>query len=443
MVSFPRAAEGDLAQVRGHCRFIDRPEESALTIENLLSPHRQRTAQRMLGHSSVLLVQDGTDLNFAEHSDGKGLGLIGKNQHSEGTVGLHLHSTLAVSEAGVPLGVVRMEFDRPGLDGKPSHEKPLPERTTGRWLRGLHDSVELVRPLEGVRAVTVLDREGDVVALFEEQQRQGAVDLLVRARHNRVLGKSGKLFDQMRKARVRAKLKVEVQRQSARRSTRRQGSREVQPERKALLELRYEKVRLRPSDPDSPPLWVQAVHVREPSEPPTGKRLEWLLLTTCQVRTREDAEQVLNWYRLRWRIEDWHRMLKSGCKVEYLRHRRVEGLERAVAINGVIAWRLTTMTLLRRQTPESPAELLFTEIELMALKDFASERELPEPTNLGQAVRTMARMGGYLDRKGDPAPGNQKLWDGQYDLRAAARAYERVLRMQTKSLLVRKLAQGP
>ncbi len=95
----------------------------------------------------MLLVQDGSDLNFAEHSDGQGLGLVGKNQHSDGTVGLHMHSTLAVSEDGLPLGVTRIEFDRPGLDGPSERAKPLPERTTGRWLRGLQDCVELAQQL--------------------------------------------------------------------------------------------------------------------------------------------------------------------------------------------------------------------------------------------------------------------------------------------------------
>ncbi len=136
MDSAPRAAEGDLALVRGHYRFIDHRPDLPLTVENLLATHRQRTLRRILGQPPrrVLLVQDGSDLNFAEHSDGKGLGLIGRNHHSDGTVGLHMHSTLSVSEGGLPLGVTRIEFHRPGLDGPPERAKPPPERTTGRWL---------------------------------------------------------------------------------------------------------------------------------------------------------------------------------------------------------------------------------------------------------------------------------------------------------------------
>ncbi len=442
MASFPRAAEGDLALVRGHYRLIDKPDQSAVTVENILAPHRERTLRRMRGQQTVLLVQDGTDLNFAEHSAGKGLGLIGKNQHSQGSVGLHMHSTLAISEGGLPLGVTRVEFDRTAQGGQPERVKPVEERKTGRWLRGLRDSAELVAGVEDrPQMVAVLDREGDAFALFREQGQLDGVELLVRARHNRVLDAGGaKLFDKLRAAPAQATLQIQVDRQSARRGTRRQGARPARAARRAVVGLRWQTVRLPAPDTDSQALEMQVVHVREYAQPESGPRLEWLLLTTCAVDSQADAERVLGWYRQRWRIEDWHRVLKSGCKVELLQHRSVERIERAVAIRAVIAWRLMVMTLVGRQTPELPADLLFTETELMVLRDFAHDRKLPTPDNVGQAVRTMAMMGGYLNRKGDPPPGHQKLWEGHIDLAAEARCYGRILRMGEHSLVIRKLA---
>ena len=120
------------------------------------------------------------------------------------------------------------------------------------------------------------------------------------------------------------------------------------------------------------------------------------------------------WYKLRWRIEDWYRVLKSGCKVEYLGHRQGERIERAVTINAVIAWRLTLMTLLGRDTPELPADTLFTEIELAALEDFAQDRRQLPPDNLGRAVLTLAMLGGYLNykRKQYAVPGHKVMWEG-------------------------------
>ncbi|MFH1763090.1 MAG: transposase [Gemmatimonadota bacterium] len=106
------------------------------------------------------------------------------------------------------------------------------------------------------------------------------------------------------------------------------------------------------------------VHALEEKPPPDTKAVEWFLLTTLRITSIEHAEQCLRWYRLRWRIEDWHRVLKSGCRIEDLAHKTAERLRRAIAINLVIAWRIMLMTLLGRETPELPAEVLFSDIEL-------------------------------------------------------------------------------
>ncbi len=133
--SFPGAAQNDQAAVRGYYRLIDHPADSEVTPENILAPHRQRTLQRMQGQSAVLCIQDGTDLNFAEHPGCVGLGYIGKNKGSAGTLGLHMHATLVVNGEGVPLGVPQIQFETP--DGKAEKDKPLERRKTYRWIRGL------------------------------------------------------------------------------------------------------------------------------------------------------------------------------------------------------------------------------------------------------------------------------------------------------------------
>ena len=111
--SFPGAAQKDLAAVRGYYRLIDQPAESAVTPENILAPHREGTLGRMQGQATVLCIQDGTDLNFAEHPGCVGLGYIGKNKRSAGTLGLHMHSTLVVNGEGIPLGVPQIQYEAP------------------------------------------------------------------------------------------------------------------------------------------------------------------------------------------------------------------------------------------------------------------------------------------------------------------------------------------
>ena len=90
----------------------------------------------------------------------------------------------------------------------------------------------------------------------------------------------------------------------------------------------------------------------------------------------------MGWYCLRWRIEDWHRVLKSGCRIEALQHKTAERLKRAIAINLVIAYRIMLMTLLGRECPDLPAEVLFSDLEIEVLKAYAKKNGSPSPLGL-------------------------------------------------------------
>ena len=123
------------------------------------------------------------------------------------------------------------------------------------------------------------------------------------------------------------------------------------------MTLRYQQVPL-PCPGDEPvALWV--VHVHEEQPPPGAEPLEWFLLTTLRVSSADDATRILQWYVRRWRIEEYFRVLKSGCKVEELQHHTAERLERAMAIKMVIGWRIQLMVQLGREVPDLPADLLF------------------------------------------------------------------------------------
>ena len=440
--SFPSVAQSDQALMKAYYRMIDKPADSKVTPAAILAPHRARTLRRMRAEQAVLCIQDGTDLNFAEHPACQGLGLIGRNRGSQGTLGLHMHSTLAVNGDGVPLGVPLIQFEAP--DGRKEKDKPPARRKTQRWVRGLRDCAAIAEQLDGVRPVSVMDREADFFELFDECRRLGTVDLLVRAKHNRRLArKQPKLFDGLRAAPAQARRMIPVMRSSARRGTRRQKAARLRPARTAEAVLRWRRLRL-PAPSGSvakgrDPVDLSVVHVSEEPAPQGAEPLEWFLLTSLEVSGEREADRMLEWYRLRWRIEDWHRVLKSGCKVEYLGHRRGERIERAVTIKAVIAWRLTVMTLLGRDTPELPPGTLFSDTEIGVLGDFAKDRGLPRPGNLGRAVLTTARLGGYLNRKGDSPPGNKIIWEGYTRLATVAQSYERLTRLGQTSYLSQKL----
>ena len=123
-----------------------------------------------------------------------------------------------------------------------------------------------------------------------------------------------------------------------------------------------------------------------------------------RVESIEGALETIGHYLRRWRVEDFFRVLKSGCRAEHLGFHSAERLERALTIQAVIAWRLMLMTLLGREVPECDAELLFSDIELRFLTDYAADAALPAPRNLAGAVLLVALLGGYQNRKHDPPP---------------------------------------
>ena len=216
-------ARGRAALMAGYYRFIEHPDAQAISAATILRTHRNRTRQRIQGQPTVLLVQDGTDLSLATHRACEGLGTISKNKGSDGTPGLHLHSTLAVSGDGLPLGVARMGFEAPPPPlPKGAPRDPGRPGKTRRWVDALGDSVRLMDGVDGVRAVAVLDAEGDAFEVFDAWRRLGRrVGLLVRATHNRSLGKGRlKLFDRLRAQPVKASRAVVVRRLSARKAAR-------------------------------------------------------------------------------------------------------------------------------------------------------------------------------------------------------------------------------
>jgi hypothetical protein len=378
--AFTGVAEGDWPAVKAYYRFIDHSDPEAVTMPHILEPHRQRTIQRMKGQRTVLCIQDGSDLDYSSLATCEGLGVIGTNQTAAQSRGLHLHSTLAVAPNGLPLGVLRAQCVAPELkspdDKRLSYTIPIEEKDTFCWIQGLRDTMEVAAQMPQTRLINVCDREADFFELFDEQRRNPCVDLLVRANHNRVIiDEPFKLFEAVRQAPLQTKVQVHIPRQSARPKLSKKKAKPKMPSRQAELEVRYQRIQLRPSKYYSgkDPIDIWIVHAVESSPPEGTPPVEWFLLTTVNLRSAEDAVTCLRWYCLRWRIEDFHRVLKSGCGVEQIAHETAERIRRAIAINLVTAWRIMLMTLLGRETPQLPPEVLFSDLELQVLRAYAKK----------------------------------------------------------------------
>lgn len=379
--AFSGVAKGDWPAVKAYYRLIDQPQESAVTLPNILAPHRGRTVRRMMAQQTVLCVQDGSDLNFNNLDRCEDLGMIGGNQTGVKSRGLHLHTTLALAPNGLPLGVLRADCKAPKENApeekRPSHAIPIEQKKTYVWIEHHHNLVELAGQMPQTRLIDVCDREADFFEMFDEQRKNLRVELLVRAKHDRNIGAEPfKLFAAVREAPVQSRVRVHIPRQSARAKKSKQKERPKRPGRMAELAVRAMPIQLRPAHyhADKAPIDIWVVHAWEENPPTDTSPVEWFLLTTMAMTSAADAEQCLRWYCLRWRIEDWHRVLKSGCRIEELAHHSAERLRRAIAINLVIAWRIMLMTLLGREVPQLPAEVLFSDIELRTLHAYAKKK---------------------------------------------------------------------
>jgi hypothetical protein len=148
--------------------------------------------------------------------------------------------------------------------------------------------------------------------------------------------------------------------------------------------------------------------------PPQGAPIEWLLLTTVPAPVVNDAIERVHWYTCRWTIEVWHRVLKTGCRIESRQLETVERLAVALTLYSIIAWRILYATMLSRIAPELPCTVLLTKEEWQAL--YCNIKRVPEPIakppSLALVVLWIAKLGGFLARKGDGAPGPQVLWRG-------------------------------
>ncbi len=178
---------------------------------------------------------------------------------------------------------------------------------------------------------------------------------------------------------VQSRITIKIPRQSARGKKKNQRARSKRTARVAEVSVRYIRTELKPPPyfKDKPPISLWIIQVKEEKLPAGTQELEWFLLTTIDIKSRDDALNCIKWYCLRWRIEDWHRVLKSGCGIEDLAHKTAVRLKRAIAINLVIAWRIMLMTLMGREMTELPPEILFSDIEIEVLRAYAKKKALP------------------------------------------------------------------
>jgi hypothetical protein len=398
--SLPQAMASPAATKAAY-RFLDAEK---VTPQAIRASHLQATVNRARQQSRILILQDTSELDFTAHPDTSGLGYLRKPYQQ----GLLMHSALACTPDGVPLGLLEQElWIRDPKDRGKKHQRyqrPLSDKESAKWSRALTASLSVLG--DKVASVTVADREADIFDLFHTP-RPPQADLLIRACQKRLV-KTGDgvahLWDYMRASPVQGQMLVKLEATKTRKA------------RIARCQLHYEEVRLLPPQrskgKEALRLW--AVLVKEESTAAGVEPIEWLLLTTLVVDNLEAALQCVRWYNLRWLVERYHFVLKSGCRIEKLQLETAERLERAVAVYSLVGWRLLWLTYQARVSPEASCERALERHEWQALYCTIHQTRMPpqEAPSLQQAVRWIAQLGGFLGRKSDGEPGVAAIWRG-------------------------------
>src|SRR3984893_433513 len=404
----------DWANTKAAYRFFSNDRVSEADI---LAGHFQSTFERAVATDGpVFVLHDTTEFSF-QREDTEAIGITksinsGRDKagrlRSHTVCGILMHSSLAVTTEGLPLGLAAVKFwTRKKFKGTAALKRkinptriPIEKKESIRWLENLKQSTELLG--DPGRCVHIGDRESDIYELFCAAQEIGT-HFLVRTCVDRLAGDGDHtIADEMDEVAVKGLHRIEVRDSNG-------------DSDEAVLEIRYRKIRVLPpigKQKRYPALTLTVIHAEERGTPKNRQKIDWKLITDLPVHSREDAIEKLEWYALRWKIEVFHKILKSGCRAEESKLRTAQRLTNLVSVFCILSWRVFWMTMLNRSAPDALPALALTATEIAALDRLVSAKSQTPRKTPSHYLTTITRLGGYLARTNDPPSGNTVMWRG-------------------------------
>jgi hypothetical protein len=422
--SIPTAC-GGRAEMVGAYRFF---ENEKATFDNILEPHRDATRQRIAAQPVVVLAQDTTEIDVTRPAQQvAGGGPLDGNSRR----GALLHLLHAFTPDGTPLGTVQgTAWIREegticaSLSRAERAAIPIEEKESNRWVLTLRQAREEARHCPSTQFISVADSEADIYEVLAEGTTEPAGgDWIVRACQNRaLLGENGEknaerlLREEVLEQPVLFQNTISVRGRKAKVGCETRGRRQPRQSREAEIVVRAAQVTLRPpwrADRTLPALTVNVVLVSEVNPPPDDEPIEWMLITSLPVTDVEQVRQVIQYYTVRWMIEVFFRVLKSGCRVEERLFEYMDRLLNCLAIYLIVAWRTLYVCRLGRSCPEISCEAVFEPAEWKSVWKVVCRKNPPaQPPPLGVFIRLVAQLGGYVNRKRADPPGPQTMWIG-------------------------------
>ena len=413
--SIPLACQ-DWANTKAAYRFF---ANERVCEGDILSGHFDATRSRFEAVSGpVLLLQDTTELTYQRarpelvgitKSINSGKDKKGRFRHHT-LCGILMHSSLAVTTEGLPLGLAAVKFwTRKKFKGTAALKKkinptrvPIEKKESVRWLDNLRQSIDLLG--KPARCIHVGDRESDIFELYCMTRDLGT-HFIVRTQTDRLAGDGGHtVSEEMDEVAIKGLHHVEVRDEKG-------------DPISVTLEIRTKRIHVLPpigKQNRYPALDLTVIHATERGAPKGRKPIDWKLMSDLPARTRSEAVEKINWYAMRWKIEVFHKILKSGCRAEDSKLRTADRLANLMAVFCILSWRVFWLTMLNRTAPNAAPSMALasTEIELLdrLIADAGNRR--CRPGTLPYYLIKLARLGGYLARASDPPPGNMVIWRG-------------------------------
>lgn len=408
------------SDVLGAYRFFD---NDRVEYADVLSGHKTATLERMARHQVILVAQDTTFLSLEKSHPKEDFGTLKEAEREEHL----LHVNVAFTDRRVNLGVLSAKFwQRTGVTTHHT-QRATKDKESQRWLDGYQSACEVQAQYPDKWVISIADREGDIREWYElaqETQERHAASFIVRAKQERRIAieedEHGYLWEWMGTRPILGTYEVGV------------AAKGGKPARTARVSIRAGEVTLLGQlGRTLKPITLHAVWASEETAPEGLAPIRWMLLTNIAVVTLEEARAIIEWYRCRWEIEIYFRVIKNACRIEALRLQTANRLYNAMAVYLIIAWRLHMLTMLAREQPHVPCNAVLSEQEWQTLYMMHTEKPPPKkPPTLRDATRMLAQQGGFLARKGDGEPGTKTIWIGYTNLLAHIKAINLVTKLK-------------
>jgi hypothetical protein len=402
-MSFPKAIPDDWSELKALYRFFT---NERVTHKNILMPHRDNTVERCMKEDVVLFIQDTTYLNYSHHPYTEGLGSIGTK---ENFIGMLVHNGYAVSgEDKKPLGLLYQKVMI--RKGKVKKRKET-EKESIKWQEGLDSSNRLLKNHKKV--IQVCDREADIYFFIKKIQELGQ-GFVIRCAWDRKT-ESGHIFEDIKKADLQGYTRIKIERN---------GKRKGRTVKAGIKSCKVKILAPKSIDRQGPALDINVVIVEEVGPPNKESKIHWVLLTSENIEGKEACLKVVKYYQSRWLIEEFHKGLKSGCKIEERQLQTRAQLEKCLGMFSILCYNLL---LMRHEVKKGIAgEIILNPIQMNFLKK-KFRKESRGKITPQRALRLVARQGGFIGRKSDGSPGWLTLMRGMYDVILAEAVYVQVL----------------